>query len=128
MAVVISVVLATLLNRKDQWNFRTPRMHLLIWRSCAITAWAPRILRESTRPASSPPRSAWKSSDAEWLRQQLLLAVLREDCQPGRMTEFGQRHTVDLMLRHDGREARIRSAWIIRADEKFPRLVSCYVL
>jgi hypothetical protein len=69
-----------------------------------------------------------ESSDAEWLRQQLLLAVLREDCQPGRMTEFGQRYTVDLMLKHDGREGRIRSAWIIRADEKFPRLVSCYVL
>ena len=69
-----------------------------------------------------------KSGDAEWLREQLLVAVLREDCQLGRLTEFGQRYSVDLTLRHGPREARIRSAWIIRADEKFPRLVSCYVL
>ena len=69
-----------------------------------------------------------ESGDAEWLREQLLVAVLREDCQLGRLTELGQRYSVDLTLRHGTREARIRSAWIIRADEKFPRLVSCYVL
>lgn len=68
------------------------------------------------------------AGNAEWLRTQLLAAVREEDCQPGRRTEFGQRYTVDLTLRRGGHEARIRSAWIVRADENFPRLVSCYVV
>ena len=69
-----------------------------------------------------------EAGDAEWLRDQLLLAVLQEDCRPGLTTEFGQRYSVDLTLRRSTREARICSAWIVRADEKFPRLASCYVL
>ncbi len=69
-----------------------------------------------------------EADDAEWLRERLLLAVLDEDCQPGDKTDFGQRYSVDLTLRRGAREARIRSAWIIRAHEKFPRLVSCYVV
>ena len=35
---------------------------------------------------------------------------------------------VDVTARHGDREALVRSAWIIRQDEEFPRLVSCYVL
>lgn len=69
-----------------------------------------------------------EAGDSEWLRDQLLLAVLQEDCRTGFVTEFGQRYSVDLNLRRGSREARIRSAWIVRADEEFPRLVSCYVL
>jgi hypothetical protein len=69
-----------------------------------------------------------EARDAEWLRDQLLAAVLNEHCRTGLLTEFGQRYTVDLTLRHGHREARIRSAWIIRTHEKFPRLVSCYVI
>jgi len=69
-----------------------------------------------------------EAGDTEWLRDQLLLAVLNEDCRPGLMTEFGQRYSVDLTLQRGAREARIRSAWIVRTDEKFPRLVSCYVI
>jgi len=69
-----------------------------------------------------------EAADAEWLRDQLLLGVLSEDCRLGLRTEFGQRFSVDLTLRRGTREARIRSAWIIRTHEKCPRLVSCYVL
>jgi hypothetical protein len=68
------------------------------------------------------------AADAEWLREQLLSAVLHEECIPGRVTEFGQRYSVDVNLRRKDREARVRSAWIIRRDEDFARLTTCYVL
>jgi hypothetical protein len=68
------------------------------------------------------------ASHAEWVHEQLLTAVLREECALGRKTESGQRYSVDVTVRHGGREALVRSAWIIRQDEEFPRLVSCYVL
>lgn len=68
------------------------------------------------------------ATDAKWLREQLLAAVLREECTLGRKTGFGQRYTVDVNLRYNDREALVRSAWIIRQDEEFPRLVSCYVI
>ena len=69
-----------------------------------------------------------EANDSEWLREQLLKAVLTEDCQSGLTTAFGQRYSVELTLRYGTREARIRSAWIVREHEKFPRLVSCYVI
>jgi hypothetical protein len=62
------------------------------------------------------------------LRDQLLAGVLREECLLGQKTEFGQRYSVDLAVQHGDLQARIRSAWIIRQNEKDPRLVSCYVV
>jgi len=42
--------------------------------------------------------------------------------------EYGQRYILDLLIAGEGRTATVRSTWIIRADEDFPRLTSCYVL
>lgn len=69
-----------------------------------------------------------EASNSEWLLDKLLQATLEEECLLGNGTNFGQRYTIDLTLRHGVREARIRSAWIILAHEDFPRLVTCYVL
>lgn len=68
------------------------------------------------------------TEDAEWLRDELLAAAQTQPCEIGRQTAHGQRYSVDLILRRGTREAQIRSAWIIRPGENFPRLVSCYVL
>jgi len=67
-------------------------------------------------------------TNAEWLREQLLAAILLEQCALGRKTELGQRYSVDVTVRHADREALVRSAWIIRQNEEFPPLVSCYAL
>jgi hypothetical protein len=64
----------------------------------------------------------------EWLRDELLKAALESDCQRGRRDEHGQRYTVDFMVSYGERTVRLRSAWNVRPDENFPRLVSCYVL
>ena len=69
-----------------------------------------------------------EAEDSEWLRDQLLIAVAREDCWAGPTTGFGHRFVLDSTICKHGREAKVRSAWIIRAGEDFPRLVSCYVL
>lgn len=69
-----------------------------------------------------------ESGDAVWLKDQLLRAAITEECQLGRRSEFGQRYQIDCTLRHEGRAARIRSGWIVRTGETFPRLVTCFVI
>ena len=41
---------------------------------------------------------------------------------------YGQRYTVDCRIGTDVGDALVRTSWIIRRDEDFPRLTSCYVL
>jgi hypothetical protein len=66
--------------------------------------------------------------DATWLRELLLRVARNEECRLGRKTEYGQRYLIDFDLAHEQRSARVRSVWIIRRGEDFPRLVTCYVL
>ena len=66
--------------------------------------------------------------DGDWLREQLLAVAREQDCQPGRKTAHGQRYVIDFVTSHRDRSAKLRSVWIVRAGEDFPRLVTCYVL
>ncbi len=68
------------------------------------------------------------ADDAEELRQAILSAVLTEDATPTERDEYGQRFVVDFLMRRHGKEAVVRSSWIIRRGEDVPRLTSCYVL
>lgn len=68
------------------------------------------------------------ADDAEELRQAILSAVLTEDATPTERDEYGQRFVVDFSKRRHGKEAVVRSSWIIRRGEDVPRLTSCYVL
>jgi hypothetical protein len=69
-----------------------------------------------------------KVDDAEALRTILLQIVTTHDSVAGKKDEFGQRYQIDFKLEWQGKEAMIRSAWNIRSDEDFPRLVTCYPL
>nr|WP_083778704.1 DUF6883 domain-containing protein [Oscillochloris trichoides] len=40
---------------------------------------------------------------------------------------FGQRYVVDFRMQGSQGEVTVRSSWIIRTGEQFPRLTSCYV-
>ena len=66
-------------------------------------------------------------ADAERLREQLLAASKEQDCVSGLMDEHGQRYIVDFTATFRGKSAHLRSAWNVRPEENFPRLVSCYV-
>jgi oligoribonuclease (3'-5' exoribonuclease) len=59
----------------------------------------------------------------------LVAAVQTQNATLGRMDEYGQRYTVDFQMEGlDDRVARVRSAWMIRKDEDFPRFVTAYVI
>jgi hypothetical protein len=68
------------------------------------------------------------AADAPLLRQWLLNAATSADASLGVVDGFGQRYVIDFPAHHKSRRADIRSAWIIRAGENFPRLITCYVL
>lgn len=40
----------------------------------------------------------------------------------------GQKYKIDFRMTRATRSADVRSVWIIRNDEDFPRLITCYVL
>jgi hypothetical protein len=68
------------------------------------------------------------TADAPALQQILLDLAAVTSAAAGRLDEFGQRYTIDFTLSTETGTAVLRSAWIIRADEDFPRLTTCYVL
>jgi hypothetical protein len=69
-----------------------------------------------------------RMADAERLRQILADSVQMNEAVLGQLDEHGQRYQVDFVLTRQGRHANVRSVWIIRIGEDFPRLVTCYPL
>ena len=68
------------------------------------------------------------SDDAHELRQALLDAALGDTAELADEDDFGQRYVIEFEMSTSAGIARIRSAWIVRANEDFPRFVSCYVM
>ena len=68
------------------------------------------------------------ADDAEELRSALLEAARTEDATATEQDEYGQRYVVEFTMKRGGREARVRSSWIVRTGEDFPRLTSSFVL
>ena len=69
------------------------------------------------------------SVDAENLREFLLLAArVNNEVSKTGADKYGCRYSLDVIVNWGSREALVRSAWIIKTGEAFPRLVSCYVL
>jgi hypothetical protein len=67
-------------------------------------------------------------NDAESLRDILQTVVQTHEAVLGELDEHGQRYVIDFLLTWQDKQASVRSAWIIRSDENFPRLVTCYPL
>ena len=66
--------------------------------------------------------------NAEELKTMLLQAILAYDAVPTHQDQYGQRYVVDVGIETAVGRAMVRSAWIIKVGEEFPRLTSCYVL
>ena len=58
----------------------------------------------------------------------LLAAAREKEATLGEADDYGQRYVVDFNMQGPDRKAWIRSSWIVRVSEDFPRLTSCYVL
>jgi hypothetical protein len=65
--------------------------------------------------------------DAAWLRERLLEAV-HSDAQPLAKITFGVLYVIDFQVRTAHGEAVVRSGWIVRIGEDFPRLTTCFVV
>ncbi len=65
---------------------------------------------------------------ADDLRDALLEAALNLDADVGEEDDYGQRYVIDLEVAGPTGAASVRSAWIVRYGEDFPRFVSCYAL
>ena len=59
---------------------------------------------------------------------ELLAAAHSADVAVGSETTYGQRYTVDFDFLQQNGVVKIRSSWIVRANEELPRLTSGYVL
>jgi hypothetical protein len=68
------------------------------------------------------------SEHAEHLRAALLAAARDLDAESGLEDDYGRRFVIELKVTGPTGTAGVRSAWIIRRGEDFPRFVSCYVL
>ncbi len=53
---------------------------------------------------------------------------MEQDCVAGEADEYGRRYTVDVALETLVGRHRVRSGWIVRTGETFPRLTTCYVM
>ncbi|NJM78160.1 MAG: hypothetical protein HC852_23270 [Acaryochloridaceae cyanobacterium RU_4_10] len=68
------------------------------------------------------------ADNAELLRDALLSAAQIYDSKPTEAIEHGQLYVLDFPLDGFTGQAMVRSGWIVRKGEDFPRLTSCYVL
>lgn len=68
-----------------------------------------------------------RSTDVELLEELIRDAISQETAQLGACDQYGQRYIVDFFCSHNQNTAKIRTTWIIRPDEIFPRLTSCYI-
>jgi hypothetical protein len=74
----------------------------------------------------------FKADDAERLRELILEAISTREAVLQQPTSYRQRFVVDFHVKAEQGPVvtlkTIRSAWIIRNDEDFPRLTSCFIL
>jgi hypothetical protein len=102
-------------------------------RSNASTAGASRR-KQATHPVGKHKARVFASvlgltdADAEHLRNSLLEAAHTLDATTGETDEYGQRYVMDSIVVGPAGQATVRSSWIVRADEDFPRLVTCFLL
>jgi hypothetical protein len=68
-----------------------------------------------------------RQSDAEWLRNILLEVAIDEEAIIIERTRFGTLYVLDFPVTTSSGSAVIRSGWIVRFSEDFPRLTTCYV-
>jgi hypothetical protein len=65
---------------------------------------------------------------AESMRDQILDAATTNEARPIPPTVHGKRYVLECVLTGPAGQALVRTAWIIRPDEDFPRFVSAYVV
>ena len=68
------------------------------------------------------------ADDAEVFRERILGAAIEEEAVFECADEFGDRYRLDFEVIAPSGGVLVRSAWMIRSGEDFPRLTTCFVL
>ena len=68
-------------------------------------------------------------SDAEWFKEQIMIALATNEAIENIEDQFGKRYVVNMELTHIANESLIRvtTVWIIKTEENFPRMITCYI-
>lgn len=66
------------------------------------------------------------AEDAAELSAALLDAVIANNAAIGKVDYYGQRYTVDFLLEWRGKNAIIRTCWIVSCGSKTPRLTTAF--
>lgn len=66
--------------------------------------------------------------DAPEVRQALLNAATANEASPAGYDEHGQRYVLDFVMVGPTGSATVRSTWMVRTGEDFPRFITCYVV
>ncbi len=61
------------------------------------------------------------------LENSILNALKECNAQFIKKTKYGEQYIVDINIEHNNKKAMIRTAWIIKYNEDYPRLTTCYV-
>ena|ERR1700730_3249760 len=67
-------------------------------------------------------------SDAAWLRDALLEAACSGEAAHLATDTWGNHWRLDVTIGRHGKNAVVRTIWIVRAGENVPRFVTCWVL
>jgi hypothetical protein len=71
------------------------------------------------------------ADDAERLRELIMEAIMKVEATEQKPSPYGRRFYVDFHVKRSEKYvqmgATVRTAWIIRSDEVFPRLTTCFI-
>jgi hypothetical protein len=62
------------------------------------------------------------------LKGGILNEILESEATQTEINQYGVLYVVDVNIKNPPKEAIVRTSWIVRKDEDFPRLTSCYVI
>ncbi|PSR19439.1 hypothetical protein C8255_02195 [filamentous cyanobacterium CCP3] len=65
--------------------------------------------------------------NAKELRKALRQALKNKDATPIKRNSYGQKYQIDFELIRNNKSATVRSIWIVKYTEDFPRLITCYI-
>jgi hypothetical protein len=66
--------------------------------------------------------------NAHLLLEAIEKAAANGEAANGKLDQYGQRYVIDIAFSGPGGEATLRTAWIVRHSEDFPRLVTSFIL
>jgi len=62
------------------------------------------------------------------LKNAILIYIQNNEVTLTEINQYGALYVVDVSVENPPKNAVVRTSWIIKTDENFPRLTSCYVI